>query len=240
MAATTPVEARDYAPDLVGVKSRVSWSAIFSGAAVAFACYVVLTFLLGAIGVSLTESGVRANAVGVSILIAAIVTIVISLFVGGWISAQLTVGENREEAVIYGILTWAVMTVASLWFVGMGVRTGGYFAVVGGSVASHNGEQTTRWEDAARQAGVPDKNINDAKNALDPNRVNAVVNDPARQQEAREAAIAASWAALVGTLLSMAASICGALTGRGTSFRIIRATVVRQPDGGSRLIIPTA
>jgi hypothetical protein len=234
--ADTASEIRDLAPDLVGVKSRVSWSAIFGGTFVAMACYVVLTFLLAAIGITLTESGVRANAVGWGVLVAVLCTIVISLFVGGWVSSQLTVGENQEEAAIYGILTWAAVTGITLALVGLGVRAG-YFAVVGGAVLTQNNERIPPWEDTARQAGVPEKQINDAKAAIDPNRVRTEMNDPANQEKAREAAIASSWTALVGTMLSMAAAVGGALVGKGTSFRIF---AVVRPGEHRRVVIPTA
>src|SRR5262249_32415419 len=60
MADTTAVrEPHDMTPDLLGVKSRVSWSAIFGGALIALSCYLVLTLLFAAIGISLTEAGVR-------------------------------------------------------------------------------------------------------------------------------------------------------------------------------------
>ena len=230
--------SRDLAPDLVSVGSRVSWSAIIAGTVIALACYIVLTLLFAAIGISLTESGVRANAIGWGALAAAIFTIVVSLFVGGWVSAQMTVGENRQEACLYGILTWAAVTAASLWLVGMGVRAG-YFAVVGGSVIAQNNERLPAWEDMARSAGVQDQQINDWKAKADPNRVRDTVNDPANQERARQAAVAAAWAALVGVMLSMAAAVCGALAGRGATFRLFPVVRARG-DTGPRLIVPTA
>lgn len=234
----TAHEPRDLAPDLVGVKSRVSWSAIFGGTVIALACYLVLTLFLAAVGISLTESGVRANAVGVGVLVAMILVMVVSLFLGGWVSSQLTVGENRQEAVIYGLLTWAAVTAVAMFMVSMGVRAG-YFAVVGGSVMVQNNERVPSWEETARQAGVPEKQISDAKAALDPNRIRAELNDPANQEKARNAAVGASWAALVGTMLSMAAAAGGAMVGRGTSFRLFPVAIARRTDG-PRIIVPTA
>lgn len=239
MATTAEVrEPRDLAPDLVGVKSRVSWSAIAAGAVIALACYIVLTLLFAAVGVSLTETNVRANTIATGILVAMLLTMIVSLFVGGWVSAQLTAGENRQEAVIYGLLTWAAVTAASIFLVGMGVRAG-YFAVVGGSVVVQNNERIPPWEDLARQAGVSQARIDEAKTSIDPARAREAANDPANQEKAREAAIVASWTALVGTMLSMAAAIGGALVGRGTAFRLFAARAVRTDDGRPRLIIPT-
>jgi hypothetical protein len=230
-------EPHDFAPDLMGVKSRVSWSAIVAGAAIAFACYFVLTLLFAAVGVSLTEGGVRAKSVGIGVLVAMILTMIVSLFLGGWVSAQLTAGENRQEAVIYGLLTWAAVTAASVFLVGMGIRAG-YFAVLGGSVVAQNNERIPPWEELARQSGVPQQRIDDLKAGVDPARAREVANDPAAQERAQEAAMYASWTALVATMLSMAAAIGGALVGRGTVFRLFPAVTVRRQE--SRLIVPTA
>lgn len=243
MATTVnAAERHDLAPDLLGVKSRVCWSAIIGGTVIALATYVVLTMLLGAIGITLTDAGVRANAVGVGVLIAMIATMVVSLFLGGWVSSQLTAGENRQEAVIYGLLTWAAVTGATLMLVSMGVR-GGYFAVVGGSMVAQNNERIPAWEETARQAGVPQQQIDSAKAAIDPNRVRAELNDPANQERAMNAAVASSWVALVATMLSMAAAVTGALVGRGAAFRLFPATTgvaIQRGPGGPQLIIPNA
>jgi hypothetical protein len=230
-------EPHDFAPDLLGVKSRVSWSAIIAGTVVAFACYLVLTLLFGAIGITLTESGVRGNTVGWSILVAMIIGLMLSLFVGGWVASQMTAGENRQEAVIYGLLTWGAFTAVSLFTVAMGVKAG-YFAAVGGSMVVQNSDRAVSLEEGMRQAGMPDKAINDAKAAMDPARAREMLNNPENQEKARQAAIAASWTALVATMLAMCAAIGGALVGAGPGFRLFPAAVVRR-EPGTRIIVPT-
>ena len=117
--------------DVAGVRSRITWSAVVAGAILAFVINIVLTLFFASIGVSLTEAGVRANAVGWSALVAILLSIIVSLFFGGWVAAQLTAGETQREAVIYGLLTWATVVFFSMMLVGMGMR-GGYFALVGG------------------------------------------------------------------------------------------------------------
>jgi hypothetical protein len=234
-------ELHDYAPDMLGVKSRVSWSAIFGGTVIALACYIVLTLLLGAVGITLSDAGVRANSIGIGVLIAMILTMVVSLFLGGWVSSQLTAGENRQEAAIYGFLTWAAVTGVALFLVSMGVR-GGYFAIVGGSMVVQNNERIPSWEETARQAGVPQNQIDSAKATIDPNRARVEATDPATQERAMNAAVAASWTALVGTMLSMAAAVTGSLVGRGAAFRLfptVQAVTVSR-NTGPQLIIPNA
>lgn len=237
MVDTVSTTTRDLAPDLVGVKSRVSWSAIFGGTVIALATYLVLTLLLGAVGISLTEAHVRANAVAVGILIAMILTMVVSLFIGGWVSAQLTAGENRQEAIIYGFLTWAAVTGMALLLVGMGVRAG-YFAVVGGSMVVQNNDRIPAWDETARQAGIPPEQIALWKEKLTPASVKDAATNAENQEKAVQATMAAAWTALVGTMLSMAAAVCGALVGRGTTFRLFPVAVAR--DTRPRLIIPGA
>ena len=203
------------------------------------ASYLVLTLLFAAVGVSLTETNIRDNAIGVGVLVAMVLSLIVSLFLGGWVASQLTVGENQHEAAIYGMLTWAVYMGIALWFVGSGVRTG-YFAAVGGAVAVQRTEPAQNWEETARRAGVPQQRIDDLKAGTDPNRAREIANDPQAQERAREAAIAAAWTALVATMLSMAACVSGAVVGCGPSFRLFRVkTIVREP-AGPKLIVPIA
>jgi hypothetical protein len=240
MAETnTAHHPHDFAPDVMGVKSRVSWPAVVAGAVIAMACYLILTLLFAAIGVTLTETNIRDNVIGVGVIIAMVCSLIFSLLFGGWVAAQLTAGENQREAAIYGLLTWAVFMGLSLWFVGIGVRTG-YFAAVGGVVVAQRTEGTTTWEEAARRAGVSQQRIDDLKASTDPNRAREIANDPAAQERARQAAMAGAWTALVATMLSMAAAVCGAMIGCGPAFRLFRVAAIRRAPDGPRLIVPTA
>lgn len=229
-------EPHDFAPDLLGVKSRVSWSAIIAGTVVAFACYLVLTLLFGAIGITLTETGVRGDTLGWGIVIAMIVGLMLSLFVGGWVASQMTAGENRQEAVIYGLLTWGAFTALSLFVVASGVKAG-YFATVHGTMVVQNNGGAPM-EDTMRQWGMSDKAIADAKATLNPDRLREMANNPENQEKARKAAITASWVALVATMMAMCAAIGGALVGAGPGFRLFPAAVVRREEG-ARIIVPT-
>ncbi len=203
--------------DVAGVRSRISWPAIVAGAVVAVAVNLVLTLFFAALGLTIAEAGVRDGVVGTGALIAALVGIVLSLFVGGWVSTQLTAGESERESVLYGILTWALVVGFSLAIVGMGARAG-YFAIVGGSMIGQQNPAVQQKIESARATA-------EQKQA-------EVANDPAAQDRAEKAAIGASWAALVGIMLSMAAAIVGAMCGRGAAFRLIptvRARVAQEP-----------
>lgn len=218
--------------DVAGVRSRLSWPAILAGAVFAIAINLVLTLFFGAVGLTVAEAGVRANAIGTGALIAAIVSVIVALFVGGWVSTQLTAGENEREAVLYGILTWAVVVGFSLALVGMGARAG-YFALVGGSMVAAQSPAAQNWEQAARDAGVSQERIDAWKASMDPNRARELANDPVAREKAEHAAIGASWAALVGVMLSMASAIGGAMAGRGVAFRLLpvgRAVAVERRE----------
>lgn len=241
MAVTTPEprEPHDFAPDVLAVKSRVSWGAIIAGAVIAMACYLVLTLLFAAIGVSMTETNVRDSAIGTGLILAMVSTLVASLFLGGWVAAQLTAGENRREAAIYGFLTWAVFMGMAVWMVGVGARAG-YFAAMGGSVIVQNNPRVPTVEEAAKQAGYSEQQIAAFKASLDPARARDAANDPQVRDKAMEGAITASWLALVATMLSMAAAVGGSMVGCGATFRIFNVAPARPTTAPTRLIVPTA
>lgn len=217
-----PVEFEDVA----GVRSRISWAAILAGSVMTIACYLVLTFFFAALGLSLTDAGVRANAVGVGALVAAVITMAGALFFGGYVTTQLSVGENRMEAAIYGVLTWAVVTAFTLFLVGVGVRAG-YTALLGGTLVAQNSPavQQRGWEDLARDAGIPQERIDAARTSADPSRVRAELNNPVNQEKVREGGMIAAWSAFGGTLLGIAAAVAGAMVGRGATFRLFTVAV---------------
>lgn len=229
-------EPRDFAPDLIGVKSRVSWGAILAGAVIGLATLLILSLLFGAIGVSLADAGVRGRDVGVGVLIALFVSVIASMFLAGWVASQLTVGENRQEAALYGLLTWATVAALSMALVGSGVRAG-YFAVVGGGLMAQNSNLSAA--DAARQLGMTEQQVNEARARLNLPALRDAANDPENQEAARNAAVWSSWTALVALMLSMGACVGGAVVGRGLAFRLYPVGARRGTDG-PRLIVPTA
>jgi hypothetical protein len=210
--------------DLVPVRSRVSWGAIFAGAVLALAVYLVLTLLGGAIGLTVSDN-VRTDTLQTGAAIWAILATAVALFVGGWVTTQCTVGENKTEAVVHGIIMWGVVLAMLLWLMATGVRAG-FNAMVGmanvGQAAARN-TTAEDWETAARRAGVPQTTINEwrQKAADAPAEARRAAEDPAKQQAAAEAATQATWWTLLGTLLSMAAAVGGALVGTGPTFRIL-------------------
>jgi len=216
--------------DVAGVRSRVSWGAVLAGSVLAIACSLILTFFFTAVGLSLGAADVRADAINIGAIVAAIVTICVSLWIGGWAVSQLTAGETPREAVIYGVITWAVFTGFTLMLVGMGVRAG-YYTLVGGTLVAQNspiGQQP--WDQTMRDAGVSNETINRIRTEGNPERLRAEANNPATLAEARKAAVIAAWAALIGSLLAVGSAICGAMVGRGPAFRFFPTGATRRTE----------
>jgi len=199
--------------DVTQLRGRISWGAIFGGMVIALAAYLILTLLFLGIGVSLNENAIRSNAFTIAAVVAAVVTVVASMFLGGWVTTQLTAGETQREAVIHGVLCWAAFTGSILCMAASTARTG-YAALVSGAMVVQNapaGGQNI--EPALRNA-----RLNPSQEQVD--QVRAYLNDPRNQEMAKDTAMAVTWGALIGTLLSMGAAVGGALAGCGPSFRL--------------------
>jgi hypothetical protein len=212
--------------DVAGVKSRVSWGAVVGGAVVALSVYLLLTIFFAGVGLSLTELGVRTGTAATIAIIAGVISVILAMFCGGCVTSVLTAGETRREAMLHGILTWAVATAVAIGMVSMGLR-GGYNALLGAALVAQNTETGQRvqadWEQAARQAGIPQDRINQIRQGLNPEQAQ----NPENVDAARRGAMIAAWSTLAGTLLSMGAAILGALASVGPSFRLFpTATVV--------------
>jgi hypothetical protein len=229
----TTERGHDLVPDLYGVASRVSWSAIIAGTVVAFACMLALTLFFGALGITMTDANVREGTVKTGTLIAGIASVIVSLFLGGWVAAQMTVGENRQEAILYGVLTWGAAMLVSIAMVGMSVQVG-VLAGVGGSLVVQNNERIPPWETGALAAGYSQQSIDEFKARTSPENLRAQAADPANRARARENAMYAAWIALVSTLLSMAACIGGSMLGRGVAFHLYPWRVTRE----DRIVVP--
>jgi ABC-type transport system involved in multi-copper enzyme maturation permease subunit len=212
--------------DLWAVRSRVSWGAILGGAAVAIASYLLLTLLGSAIGLSVQDS-VDDETLGWGALAWAIVVSALALFLGGWVTSLCTAGETHREAVIYGVITWAVVLAMILWLVASGVGAGVNAMMGMAQVAAAAGDNND-WMAAARRAGVSQESIQQWRQSVQnaPAQANQAAQDPANREAAKDAAQKATWGAFAGMVISLAASIGGALLGAGPRFDIFRAPTV--------------
>jgi hypothetical protein len=220
------------AEDVLPVRSRISWGAIFAGAMVALALYFLLTLLGAALGFTVGDR-VRPQTLGTAAAVWAIVVTMLSLFVGGYVTSQCSVGENRFEAALYGVILWGVLFSMLLWLMASGVRAG-FNAMVGMAHATQvvTGDPAGRgWEEAVRRAGFSQDQIDQLKkNMPSTDQVRRTAEDPENQQAAAEAATRVTWWAFLGTLMSMLASVLGSYFGAGPTFRLVASPYVRNRD----------
>lgn len=207
--------------DLTSVRSRVSWGAVAAGSVIAVAVYFVLALFFAAVGVSLTNTNLTGETVGWTTVIAGLVAAVASLFIGGYVTSQLIAGETRQEAIVHGLLTWATVTALTIAMLSAGLRAGVYTAAGGLETLRDNANASGRsWEQIARDNGVPQERIDQAKAGLNPDQMRAQANDPANREKARGAATGAAWAAFGSVAVAILACMGGALVGCGPRFRL--------------------
>lgn len=103
----------DTSPTLL---KRISWGAIFAGAAVASVLSIWFNLLGLAIGLAafdpLTTSG---RALGIGTVIWVLCSSIVSLFCGGWIAGRLTGTPRRLDRAIHGVVAWSVSMLFGLY-----------------------------------------------------------------------------------------------------------------------------
>lgn len=229
--------------DIIAVKSRVSWQAIFAGAMVAVTFYVVLMLL----GVALFGEAVARNADGSSIAVGGAIytalTLLISFFFGGWATSRLAVGESKLEAVLYGLILWGTLFVGLIWLLGAGIRTG-FAALLGaasGVYQTESGEiDVDRVAADLRRSGADEQTVSKYRNyyeqlrrdpASAPEVGRELSQDPGAVQTASEAARAArsaAWWTLLGVIVSLATVVVGSLVGSGEILQPLPIIGVRR------------
>ncbi len=185
------VTSPEYYP-LTAVQSRISWSAILAGAAVALGFYSLLTLLGVAIGITASDD-VSEGSIGAGAGIWTFVALCLSLFIGGWVTTQCTVGENRTEAVLYGVVLWAVSSILLLSMTAAGLRMGLDMMATHQTIVAARGQSTRQDEGSI---------------AATPNTSNQRTDD-----RAREFGRNASWWAFGASFVSLLAAVGGAMVG---------------------------
>jgi len=227
------------ASDVLPVRSRISWSAVLAGAFIALTAYLVLAVLGLAVGLSLSHTRVSGSALGIGAGIWAIASMLVALFIGGCVCSRCTAGENKTEAAMGGVVVWGVVFAMLALLSGTALNTGlrTVFGVTN-AAAQAQASGNVFSEDNLRKAGFTDEEIANAQTKFDKlmGRVkNADEEDVAAAQDAAQKnATAAAWWALTGIVLSLAASVVGALVGAGptliiTSLRLRGAAVATEP-----------
>jgi hypothetical protein len=189
-AAVIPVAA-DY-------HDRVRWGPILAGLFVALVSQLILSALGAAVGASsIANSGApRSDTGGVlnAVSIWSIISLLISLFIGSWVMARVCGPMNRSTAMLNGTILWALTLALSAYLLARGLT--GAFGLAVSTAANVAGA-------ALPQTGLPN---------VDPNAATPNVT----AQDARNIAgttATAGWSFVIGSLLSLAASIAGAAVG---------------------------
>ena len=209
------------------VRSRISWGAILAGAVVSLASYFLFSVFGTAIGLSIVQN-VDAETLGVGAAIYAIVVTFLSLFIGGWITSRIAVGENTSEAAVYGVIHWGVLFAALLWLTASGVQMG-FNAMIG--IASQTGgalrvaQPTARGGEAnVEGAGAEGVAVEKASLTKSAEAISAELRHAAGDRRTVQAA----WWTFAGILLSIAASVAGALVGKGPEILLRRGSGAKR------------
>jgi len=216
MTNPNPIHAEDVLP----VRSRISWGALFAGVFTSLSALVLLTMLGTALGLTWSEHTNREDYVATGAALWTAFSGLIALFLGGLVTSLFTAGENRAEAVLYGVVLWGVVfaCVAAISFAGTRLAVGGVMGAANVVTNAAGGD----WERVAHDAGVSQDQINQMRSKMP-----TVGMD---QTLIHDRATRAAWWSLLGTVLSMIAAVCGTLAGCGPTPYLrglfIRRTVV--------------
>ncbi len=178
----------------VDYHDRVRWGPIISGLVIALVTQLILSALGAAIGATgIASSGAprtNAGSVSTSVGIWSIISLFLSLFVAGWVTARSCGPMNRTTAILNGAILWATTLAIGSWLLASGVS--GAFGVV----ASNAGAIANQVQQGALNV---------------PNNVPNITAQQAR--DLASATARASWGFVIGSLLSLLASIIGAAAG---------------------------
>lgn len=210
--------------DILSVKSRVSWPAIFAGAMVALSIYFLLTLLGVALGI---EAAARQTdySIGTGSAIYALIVTLLAFFFGGWTTSRLAVGESKVEAILFGVILWGLMFLGLIWLVSSGMKAGfgGLVGAATGLYATQDGRiDVNQLADDLEEAGVPADQVQKVRGyydqvSSDPGQISnvAVAITERNRDDIVRYGRSASWWALLGVIVSMATTIVGSLIGSG-------------------------
>jgi len=202
--------------DVLPVRSRVSWSAIFAGATVALAIYILLGAFGTALGFSVAHK-VTDNELKASAAIWAIVSVLVALFLGGYIATQCTAGENKTEAIVHGLVVWGVLFMGLLWLGSAGMSFG-----FNGLIGAMNSPAVRSVSDEdLRALGITQEQVERLRDKLRsyPSEIREAAQSPYVTQ--------AAWWLVGGIVLSMLAAVSGALAGAGPTLVLRRVPIIR-------------
>lgn len=209
---------RVQAHDVIPVGSRVSWSAIAAGAAIALTVNAILWMGGLAIGITVVDN-VSGRMLTIWSAVWLLVSTLISMFLGGLVVSRVTTGEDKTEAVLYGVIMWGFMAVCSLALAGSGLSTGAQLA----SIRPLSGNDP--WLDTK---------YSEEMNLTEAQREKAeAINAKAKSAAGELNPTAAAWWAFTTLVLSLGAAVGGSLIGSGPEFMLRRVGTTRTTPTGT-------
>lgn len=162
MATTTIVEERStYGFPLSYGERRahhVSWGALFAGAVVALAAWILLYAIGLAVGLSSVDPGDMSSAkvAGIGTGIYSLLSPLIALFCGGVVASRLAGIVSAKDGALHGVVVWGLTTLAGLMVIGMLLQN-----IVGATIglgkSAVGAVQDTATATAAANAAAPDQ-----------------------------------------------------------------------------------
>lgn len=121
---------------------RISWGAIFAGAFVTLAVFLMLQMLGAGIGLAAIDLTGRqttsARSLGIGAAIWWFVIGLISLFIGGWVAGRLGWRSSKIDRILHGLTVWSLFYVVMFLLVAtaLSALAGGGLALLGGTVSA--------------------------------------------------------------------------------------------------------
>jgi hypothetical protein len=208
--------------DVVGVRSRISWGAVFAGFFIAVVTVVLLTSLGSAIGFTAAQSnGVGTEEITTGAAIYSVIVTLISLFIGGWATSQCVARETKLEAAFSGVVLWGVTFMAVIVLALNGISLG-LGTVMGINTLISNHLMTMEIRGLAEHL------------ALTPEQMTAF--QEMMRTTINQANVAvATWWSFLGLFLSVLATVLGAVVGSGPTISM-RKFVFRHPAKGAHVV----
>lgn len=208
--------------DTVGVRSRISWGAVFAGFFIALVTVVLLTSLGSAIGFTAARShGVDTDQITTGATIYGVIITLISLFVGGWATSQCVARETRLEAAFSGVVLWGVTFIALIFLALNGISLG-LGSVMGINTLISNHLMTMEIRGMAEHLG------------LSPEQMTAF-QEMMRSSINQANVAAATWWSFLGLILSVLATVLGAIVGSGPTISM-RRVIHSHPAKGAHAV----
>jgi len=188
-------ERRLATSDLLSVGTRISWGSVLAGVAVALTTIILMGVLATATGLSV-QSRMNDRSLWYGAIICWIVTMLGAMFLGGLVVSRLTAGEDKTEAVTYGVVLWGTLFVFLALLTATGANTGI------NALAVRNEARPTLSKDFFEGMKLSEEQT-------------TAIRDKLNEGAPRFDAATAAWWSFAGMLLSLGASIGGAITGAG-------------------------